>query len=600
MCAREREGTLSDVLHRRATTEPDRLAFRFLADGTGEHVEDWTYRRLAEHAAVVAADLRQRRPAPRRVVLALDPGLHYVAALYGILQAGATAVPAFPPTGRRTLERFAAIVRDCAPDVVLADRRVGRRVEQVEAALPAGARRPLWTLLDEDYFADAGGHELTPAPADPALLQYTSGSTGDPKGIVLTHANLMANCVALAASTGVEADRVGCSWLPPYHDMGLMGTIMLAVHGGWPLVMLTPAHFVQRPYRWLKAVTDNRVTISVGPNFAFDLCVSGIDDDELATLDLSSLRQVFCGSEPVSRSTLDRFRDRFTPRGYDEAALIPCYGLAEATLFVAGGRGGTAVRAEQVDRAALERGEVVPATGEGAGTVVSCGEVALGHEVAIVDPRARRRRPPGRVGEIWVRGPSVAAGYLDRPEQTAATFAARLDGEDGPGWLRTGDLGFQRDGDLFVTGRMDDVIVIAGRNLHPQDIERTVAGVHERLRRSAAFATGGADGAEMVVVAEYRGTPRELAAEGAALRASVLAAVTREHGVRPRDVLVAPVGAIPTTTSGKVRRAATRTAYAAGLLAPATATSAGTPAPAPPGAGLPAGPTEPRSWTEPR
>lgn len=557
--------SISEILQWRASEQPARLAFRFLPDGTGAHVVDWTYRDVAEHAAAIAAELRRHDRPGCRVLLALDPGLLYVGALFGIFQAGAVAVPTFPPTGRRAIARFRAVVLDCAPDVVIADPRLAGQVTSIEAELPAGHRLPRWIFVDDSFFTGRADADFGVVVRDPALVQYSSGSTGEPKGIVVSHRNLVSNCVALAATMGTEADRVGCSWLPPYHDMGLMGTILLAVHGGWPLVMLSPAHFVQRPYRWLKAVTDQRATITVGPNFAFDLCTSSITDDELATLDLGSLRQVFCGSEPISRATLDRFRDRFGPRGYDEAALIPCYGLAEATLFVSGKPARTPVRVERLDRPALRRGLVRPPDGDDVATVVSCGAVAAEHEVVIADPSTRRPVEPGREGEIWVRGPNVALGYLDRPELTAATFAGRLVGDDRD-HLRTGDLGFVVDAELFVTGRIKDLIVIAGRNLYPQDIERTVRRVHDRLRESVAFSVDGPDGERMVVVAEFRGTARQLAKECGGLRDRVVAAVTAEHGIRPFDTRLSPVGAIPITTSGKVRRSAARAAYLRGTL----------------------------------
>lgn len=599
--------TLTEILMTRARAEP-RLGFRFLPDGSGDAVVDWTYQELARQADAVAAELRRNGLTGGRVVLALDPGLHYIAALFGIFLAGAVAAPSFPPTGRRAVARFQAIVADCAPDAVIVDSRFAGRTDGLVAGLPPTVPRPTWMFVEDSYDSASPSDQPWPAsptaglpaaatdPAAPALLQYTSGSTGEPKGIVLTHANLVSNCRALEANMGIDPDRIGCSWLPPYHDMGLMGTIMLSLHGGWPLVMMSPAHFVQRPYRWLKAITDNKVTISVGPNFAFDLCVEAVTDEEWATLELGSLRQLFCGSEPVSRATLDRFHDRFAGRGYRESAIIPCYGMAEATLFVSGRAADRPVSTAWLDREALERGEVRPVGSgtPGAHPIVSCGQVAREHEVVIVDPVTLRPTPLGGVGEIWVRGPNVAQGYLNQPERTAEIFTARLavppdpdgTGHCGQSYLRTGDLGFLLDDELFITGRIKDVIVIAGRNLYPQDIETSAGAAHPALRRAAAFSTSDGGGEHLVVVAEIRGTARQAAQLSAEIRAAVVAAVTTDHGIRPADVKVGPVGTIPVTTSGKLRRDATRAAYRAGVLsaptvdptpsrAPISATTAG-------------------------
>ncbi|QFG24940.1 fatty acyl-AMP ligase [Actinomadura sp. WMMB 499] len=580
---------LPEILHRRAREQGDRLAFRFLADGTPEGAVDWTYGDLARNAAVVAAELAgpraegNPRPEGTRVLLAVDPGLHYVASLFGILAAGATAVPSFPPAGRRAAERFLAIVADSAPDTVIASAWQAAEAAELARRLPADRRPRRWIFVDDAFFADAaaGPGELPALSTDPALLQYTSGSTGDPKGIVLTHDNLISNCEVLQRNMGPDPARIGLSWLPPYHDMGLMGTIMLAVHGGWPLVMMSPVHFVQRPVRWLRAVSEYGVTISVAPNFAFDMCVDGVSDDELDGLDLGSLRQLYCGAEPVLKATLDRFRDRFARHGYRESALIPCYGMAEATLFVSGKPDGTMMRTLRLDKAALERGTVqdAPAGAGAVANVVSCGAVAHGHEALIVDARTRRPLPDGTVGEIWVRGPNVAAGYFGRPVPTAETFSASPAGADGGGapadggpvadadYLRTGDTGFLRDGELYVTGRLKDVIVIAGRNLYPQDIETSALAAHGELRRAAAFPVRPSGGAEsLVVVAELRRAGRRDAAELAAIREAVIAAVTAGHAVRPSGVHLGPPGTVPTTTSGKVRRGAARIAYERGTL----------------------------------
>ncbi|QKW06576.1 fatty acyl-AMP ligase [Streptomyces sp. NA04227] len=566
--------SLPEILEQRAQNQPDALAFRFLPDGTSEQIVDWSYAQLSERAAAVAAQLAERGITRGRVVLALDPGLDYVAGLFGILRAGCTAVPSFPPIGRRAMQRFVSIVEDCAPGAVLTDPRFAGQVGQFEEQLPVGEEKLRWIFPEADFFETRPS--ATPGPvrlAEQALLQYSSGSTGEPKGIVLSHDNLVSNCRVLDEHMGFEADRVGCSWLPPYHDMGLMGTILLAVHGGWPLVMLSPVHFVQDPYRWLKAITDHKVTISVGPNFAFDMCATQITDEELATLDLSTLRQVFCGSEPVSGATLDRFNERFgTSAGFNPDAIIPCYGLAEATLFVTGKQEKTPVRTEWLDKAALELGEAVRVPGpgtEGAIGVVSCGVFANRHRVVVVDPDTATPVPAGRVGEVWVSGANVAQGYLNRPELSASTFDARLAGKPkGPGFLRTGDLGFLLDGELYVTGRLKDVIIVAGRNLYPQDIEESVERAHELLRRSVAFSVPSArdEGEDVVVVAEFRGTPREFESSESELRDLVTAAVTAEHGVRPARLYFGPPGTILMTTSGKVRRRATRAAYLDGSI----------------------------------
>jgi acyl-CoA synthetase (AMP-forming)/AMP-acid ligase II len=561
---------LLDILAQRTQGDPAGLAYRYLLDGTSEHPSDCTYGELSQQVAAVASELRERGVSPgQRVALAVDPGLAYVGALFGVLAAGATAVPAFPPDGRRSMARFRGIVMDCRPDMVLAGSRFADRIDAFGQELPEGTPPPSWWLIDEPVTSPAGSPELVAgAAADPALLQYTSGSTGDPKGIVLTHANLMSNCRVLQCNAGSEPDRVGCSWLPPYHDMGLMGTIMFALYGGWPLVMLSPLHFIQRPYRWLKAITDYAVTITVGPNFSFDLCTEHISDDERDELDLSTLRQIFCGSETVHRGTFDGFRERFGGRGYDERALIPCYGLAEATLFVSGKHAGTPVRTVTVDAEALAGGEVrVRRAGEsGVSPVVSCGPVADGHEVLIADGEGRVAGP-GQVGEICVQGPNVAAGYLDRPDESRTVFRAELSGAGASGpFLRTGDLGFLLDGELFVTGRLKDVIVIAGRNLYPQDIERSVRAAHPEIRLAVALATGRPDGEELVVVAEYRGDAEQFSRDGREVREAATTAVVADHGVLPAEVSFTRVGGIPTTTSGKVQRQATRQAYLQGTL----------------------------------
>ncbi|MEV8379152.1 fatty acyl-AMP ligase [Kribbella sp. NPDC056861] len=521
--------SLVELLRLRALEQPDQLALVFLPDGSTSKQESWTYGELFSRAGAVALRLRREDRTTKPVVLALRPGLTFVAALFGGWMAGATVVPTAPPLNRRTAERLRSIAQDCRPGTILVDEDLRGRALHCASAL-AAVPAATWCVLD----TSGTGHTDEVQAADPAMIQYSSGSTGEPKGVLLTHANLISNCVVLGHHIGTEADRVGLSWLPPYHDMGLIGTIMLAVHGGWPLVMMTPEHFVQDPTRWLRAITEFEVTITVAPNFAFALCAEHVTDEEVVALDLSSLRQVFCGSEPVSAATLTAFRERFTPAGYDERSLIPCYGLAEATLFVTGKAAGS---------------EITLAPN---GEVVSCGTVAIGHELAVTD-ESGAPLPDGEIGEIRVRGPNVATGYHGRPELTRRTFGA-------DGWLRTGDLGCLRNGELFVTGRASDLMIVAGRNLYPQDVEESVLRNHPPVRRAVAFGIMTQDAEELVVMAEVRDVE-----DAARLVSAITATVATLHGVRPADVVLLPAGAIPVTTSGKVRRNPARDSYLAGV-----------------------------------
>jgi acyl-CoA synthetase (AMP-forming)/AMP-acid ligase II len=333
---------------------------------------------------------------------------------------------------------------------------------------------------------------------------------------------------------GPDPNRIGLSWLPPYHDMGLMGTIILSLHHGWPLVLMSPMHFMQQPRRWLEAITEYRVSITVGPNFSLDASVEALDDNN-EDLDLSTVKEFYCGAEPIRADTLARFEECAAPLGFDVSALIPCYGMAEATLFVAGKRKG--LRYNTVDGAD--------------GIVVSCGEVDSQHVVRIVDPDSNSLVPPGEIGEIWVRGRSVAAGYFNRDTLTSRVFNARLDGEDDT-YLRTGDLGFMRDDELFVTGRIKDLIIVSGRNIYPQDVEASVVRADPSLRRAVAFSVPG-DGTErLIVVAEAAFTQISTDCH-TKLTDAVRSSVTSEFGVGP-DVHICPRRTIPTTTSGKVRR----------------------------------------------
>ncbi len=582
LTAERMTSSLLDILRERAEQTPERIAFHFLRDGEDD-VVSWSYGQFAAAAIHVRDRVLQHALHERRVLLLLEPGLSYVAALFGILLAGATAVPSFPPAGSRAVARFTSICRDAHPDVIIAGKLHRSLQPQLDELYGDQRAAPALLTIDEDSFDDGevSGHDvrnLLEQHVDldrPALLQYTSGSTGEPKGVIVTHENLVSNCAVIAERLGPDPDRVGCTWLPPYHDMGLMGALLLAVYSGFPLVILSPQHFVQRPYRWLKAIADYRVTTSVAPNFAFDLCVDNVSEEEAATLDLSSLQHVFCGAEPVSHTTLERFFARFGRHGFERRAVVPCYGMAEATLYVSGKVGRSPVSLIEVDKEALVRGLCKPHDPEldehGRTTLVGCGPAAVGHRLLIVDPATKRVLPERTVGEIWFSGPNVAAGYLNRADSDdifAATIADADDGDDPTRYLRTGDLGFLNGGELFVTGRIKDVVIVAGRNLYPTDIEGSVQSAHDAIRTNGvvAFSIDGGQGESLVIVAELKRSRRPSAEQMSEVRAAITLAVTRDHGVSPAVVHLGPTGAIPLTTSGKVRRQACKQAFQQGSL----------------------------------
>ena len=529
----ENPRTIVDALSARSSSQDP--AYIFLADGTAASEIRWTYADTAANAAAFAAWLWRRGVrGGSRVVLAVNPSLDYIAALLGIMMLGAVPVPSFPPLRPKELDRFHAIVLDCAPNAIVIDAMYDAQIEALLRRLACVDIHPVICFVEDmDTRADAVA-SATCSPGDLALIQYTSGSTGSPKGVCITHDNLMSNCEVLSRSMGPDPNRIGLSWLPPYHDMGLMGTIILSLHHGWPLVLMSPMHFMQQPRRWLEAITEYRVSITVGPNFSLDASVEALDDNN-EDLDLSTVKEFYCGAEPIRADTLARFEECAAPLGFDVSALIPCYGMAEATLFVAGKRKG--LRYNTIDGAD--------------GIVVSCGEVDSQHVVRIVDPDSNSLVPPGEIGEIWVRGRSVAAGYFNRDTLTSKVFNARLDGEDDT-YLRTGDLGFMRDDELFVTGRIKDLIIVSGRNIYPQDVEASVVRADPSLRRAVAFSVPG-DGTErLIVVAEAAFTQISTDCH-TKLTDAVRSSVTSEFGVGP-DVHICPRRTIPTTTSGKVRR----------------------------------------------
>ncbi|MEU2874950.1 amino acid adenylation domain-containing protein [Streptomyces sp. NPDC007070] len=563
--------TFSELLQERARTRPADEAFTFhrAAGATGEpdaHRTD--YAGLDRAARAVAQQLGDARG--ERALLLYPPGPEYVAAFFGCLYAGVLAVPVYPPDlarWERSLGRIRAIARDSGARLALTTRDLVADVRTLSQDFPE-LRELSWLGT-----ADAAEAENSPDPSwtpvdvgpdEPAFLQYTSGSTADPKGVVLTHANLLHNTAAIAGAFALHSGSRGAIWLPPYHDMGLIGGILAPVRCGFPVGLMSPQDFLQDPVSWLKLISDTRATCSGGPNFAYELCVRRTTPEQRARLDLSTWELAFCGAEPIRPDTIDAFLRAFEPSGLRRSAFYPCYGLAESTLIVAGPAKGAKRSPALFDRAALTRNEAVRAQPAPAADgprpleLVGVGAPVPGLDVAVVDPETGAALPDGRVGEIWVTGNSVARGYWNAPEATARTFGAELHGRPGVRWLRTGDLGFRSDGELFVSGRRKDVLIVRGRNHFPQEVEQNAEAAHPGLRPGCSAAVQTADG-RVVLVAEVR--PAVTPADAPALVDAVRAAVTAACQLALDEVVLVERGSVPKTSSGKIQRSATRDAY---------------------------------------
>lgn len=563
--------TLADLVRARAAARPDDTAYTFLADGESRE-ESLTCAQLEQRARAVAAALQAAGVAPgERALLLLPPGLDYIAAFFGSLCAGVVAVPVYAPHAarvERALARLRAVAASARPAVVLTGTAYLPAIAEHFAADPLlRALRPV--AVDELPRAAADAARAVPVRGDAlAFLQYTSGSTAEPRGVALTHANLLSNLELIRTQFGVGPDSRAVLWLPPYHDMGLIGGILEPLYAGFPVTLLSPVHFLQRPARWLEAIARTRASVSGGPNFAYEMCLRKLAPEQRLTLDLSSWTLAFNGAEPVRAETLERFAAGFAAAGFRREALRPCYGLAEATLLVAAAVPGQPAALCDFDAAALEQGEARATAPAGrARRLVGCGRAPRGQRLVIADPRTLAPCAPGRAGEIWVQGPSVARGYWGRPEDSARTFGAHLAGGEGP-FLRTGDLGFVHAGELFVTGRLKDLIVVRGRNVHPQDVERSVERAHTALRPGcgAAFAVD-EQGQERLVVAHEIERPQR-GFDAAVVIAAVRQAVAEEHDAPLHALALLAPGTLPKTSSGKVQRQACRRLFLEGTLQP--------------------------------
>lgn len=560
--------TLIDLLHWRTSHQPDQWLYTFLTDGESGR-DHLTFAELERQARRIAAALQDAHVgAGERALLIYPSGLDFIAAFFGCLYSGIIAVPVYPPSAARsdrTLTKFRAIAENAQPAVVLTTSALSSRAENLRVQTPAlQAARVIVTSeipagLEEQWRAPAINSDTL------AFLQYTSGSTGIPKGVMVTHGNLLHNSALVARYCQHPADAHIVTWLPLYHDLGLIGGILQPLYAGIESTILTPAAFLQRPFRWLQAVSQTRATLSGGPNFAYDLCVRKISEEQKATLDLSNWQTVANGAEPVRAETMERFSQAFASCGFQRNNFYPCYGLAEATLVVSAGKKGVYPTIGTFQGRALEQNRIVEATPDekDARTIVSIGHPY--QEVVIADPDTLTRNVEQQVGEIWVTSPSVTQGYWKRPEDTASTFGVHLASGEGP-FLRTGDLGFIKDGELFITGRLKDLIIIRGSNHYPQDIEQTVEKSHAALRAncSAAFSVDIAGEEQLVIVSEVE--RQYLNTDLAPVVANIRQAIAEQHELQTSVIQLIKTGSLPKTSSGKVQHRGTREAFLDGQL----------------------------------
>ncbi len=577
----EKGATLVEIVSLRAKRQRGRACYHFL-DTRGFVVSRLTYGELDRCSRGYAQRLLQLARPGDRALLLFRPGPEFLEAFLGCLYSGVIAVPAAPPHPLRVdcnLLRLQGLVKDAQIALVLSSREIARQKSHFETHIPE-LKKCRWLSPGQPGEA-IGWKDDLPEPDQPAFLQYTSGSTGSPRGVMVSHSNLMHNLADIRHHHQNDESSVSLSWLPAFHDMGLIEGLLQPLYAGYPAYQMAPSAFLQRPSRWLETVSRYRITNSGAPNFAYELCTRRVSPELAGTLDLKCWRVAYCAAETIRSETLRRFCEAFQVCGFRPRAFYPAYGLAEATLMVSGGRRDDQPLLRRIDSSALAANRVRDSLAEmDSLSVVGCGPPSRSTRVVIVNPETCQPCCEEEVGEIWVAGPSVARGYWNRPDETGEIFRAHLRDGRGP-FLRTGDLGFLWKGELFVTGRLKDLIVIRGQNIYPQDLEFTVEQSHPAVRPSStiAFSVPGAAAGEALVVAmeidpamirEWRllssrsGVEPQHEIQNVAQR--VRQAISEVHQLAVSEVCVMRPGTIPKTSSGKLRRPSCRRAFLTGSL----------------------------------
>tara|TARA_B110000046_G_scaffold185627_1_gene228162 strand:- start:71 stop:1789 length:1719 start_codon:yes stop_codon:yes gene_type:complete len=566
----QRPNSLVDILRWRAIYEPNRLAYRFLKDGEYDEV-CVTYKELDQRASSIGSLLQTSTNKGDRILLLYPPGLDFIAAYFGALYAGVIAVPVYPPHPARMEKTLAVtfrIVADAKPSAVLLNSSL---LDSINVQPKIKCKFQNLKLLVTDDIEINYWHGKWQQPAlirdDIAFLQYTSGSTSTPKGVMVSHGNLLNNLGVIEEAMGLSNKSQTVFWLPPYHDMGLIGGILQALYTGYQVTLMPHLMFLQKPVRWLNAITRFQATNSGAPNFAYDLCVRSVKPEQREQLDLSSWGVAFNGAEPIHNKTMDQFADYFALCGFRKDAFFPCYGLAESTLLASGGLKSRFPLTKNIVKSELQKNNVVFAQKSNLDTrtMVSSGQNINKQEIRIVDPETLNQCTPDQIGEVWLSGPSVAQGYWNKPLETKSTFDAYLSNPTEGPYLRTGDLGFMSEGELYITGRLKNLVIIDGKNHYPHDIERTVEKSHNDIYPAgcAVFSIENADREGVIVMAEIQrnhiGTSSEIITE-------IRKSVAEHHALSLHDIKLIIPGSIPKTTSGKIKHFICKKDYTSGTL----------------------------------
>ncbi len=567
--------TLVDLLRYRAGDQPHQLAYRFLVDGETETIS-LTYNELDIKARRIAVQLRSKYKLGDRILLLYPPGLDYIAAFFGCLYAGMIAVPAYPPRLNRSLSRLQGMISDCQAAAILSPQSLLIGLEKRIHEIP-DFENVSWESHESCAdFSASEWQDPAIASQDLAFLQYTSGSTATPKGVMISHGNLLHNLKSLQNCFEFTDHSIGFSWLPLYHDMGLIGGVLEPLFSGCPVTLMSPLLFIQRPFRWLDAISRYQVTVSGGPNFAYDLCVHKVTPKQKQTLDLSSWEVAFNGAEPIHQQTLTQFSEAFSHCGFEPTAFYPCYGMAENTLFISGGTKRQAPKYNTVQVGALANNQVIAVENpsQESQTIIGCGQSISDQTLIIVNPKTLQQCEDNEIGEIWISGLSVAQGYWNQPKATAESFSAYLSNTAIGPFLRSGDSGFLDDGELYFTGRLKDIIVIHGLNHYPQDIEWTIEQEQSPCLRSgciAAFSINRLGEEQVVILAEVERRYLNQQKHSDTLESTIRQLrhkIWQHHQLQIHQFMLIRTGTLPKTSSGKIQRYQCRDYFLTGQIEP--------------------------------